>query len=166
MEATSSTPLKDFTRVFRTVAFGGPFLLRQVLRIKLPDSTRQDWLFRGGNSKDSKYETVVHDNQVVQLKPKELVGWHNGACYESSKLELQIFGHTQKWIGGPSFLIQFKNKFEQTELRIPAPSFGDRILVDESERIGYISGTVIYRNLPTEVAICLSLFQHFHYDGP
>lgn len=123
-------------------------------------------MFRRGYSKDSKYETAVHGDQVVQLKPKELVGWDNGAFYESSELELQIFGFKQKRMGGPSFLIQFKNKLEQTELRIPEPSFGDRILLDETERIGYIGGVVICRNLPIEVAICLSLFFHFHYDGP
>ena len=166
MKGTGTTPLTDFTRVYRFVAFGGPFLIRQVLRIKFSDSTRQDWLFRRGYSKDSKYETVVHDNQMVQLKPTELVGWDHGAFYKSPELELQIFGHEQNWIGGPSFLIQFKNKLEQTELRIPEPSFGDRIMLDESERIGYIGGVVICRNLPIEVAICLTLFRHFDYDGP
>lgn len=166
MKGTGTTPLTDFTRVYRFVAFGGPFLIRQVLRIKFSDSTRQDWLFRRGYSKDNKYETVVHDNQMVQLDPKELMGWDNGAFYESSEIEIQIFGHKQRSISGPSFLIQFKNKLEQTELRIPAPSFGDRIMVDESERIGYIGGVVICRNLPIEVAICLTLFRHFDYDGP
>lgn len=164
MKGTSTTPLADFTHVYRFVAFGGPFLIRQVLRIKFPDSTRQDWLFRRGYSKYSKYETVAHDNRMVQLKSKELEGLDNGAIYESSEIEIQIFGRKQRSISGPSFVIQFKNKLEQAELRIPAPSFGDRIMIDESERIGYVGGTVVCRNLPIEVAICLELFRHFHYD--
>lgn len=101
---------------------------------------------------------------MVQLEPKELVGWDNGASYESSEIEIQIFGHKQRSISGPSFLIQFKNKLEQTELRIPSPSFGDRIMIDESKRIGYVGGVVIFQNLPMEVAICLELFRHLNYD--
>ncbi len=37
-------------------------------------------------------------------------------------------------------------------------------MIDESKRIGYVGGVVIFQNLPMEVAICLELFRHLNYD--
>ena len=168
-EMNSSMPLTSFTEVYRTVAFGGWSIFRQVLRVKIQDSTCQDWWFRSASSLDSAYETVKHANQVIQLIPLEVKeGWDKGAFFQSSEMDIQIFGRKRTWFGGPGFLIQFKTAFEQTELQIPeATSFKDQRLIDESDRIGLVgSGIVIYRNLPTEVAICLELFRHFHYEGP
>ncbi len=159
---TSSKPLTDFNRVYPAIAFGGPFLCRQVLRIKFPDSTRQDWLYR---SSSPKYPAAIHGNHRVQLTPGELIhGWDNGACYQTSKIEIQIFGRRQTWLSAPEYSIRLSTSHEQTELRIPALTRKEWTKVDESERIGLDGHIVIYRNLPVEVAICFTLFRDFHYD--